>query len=366
MDGTAVLSKTAKGVDEVTRHAHGLPNRLRSLLIMVNGHATAAALIAKVGEAAETKSSLQYLIDRGFVEDSRIWDPALLEQIEAHFTRFVGPIAKIMVRRAQEEASDLEELYTKLADKLELTDERVKFMTTRTRVLPRSPRLRSRDTPPPARAGEPRGDPVRLEQMAPSQRLQATPLKGALPRALGKPPSEPRNASPGRGVELLDEIEHHFAQFMGSSAKPIVRLARKHTTSVDQLYAILSRMLDSPHDRLAFIATRRQLYVPLLRRTMLHAQGAAGIKASTRLDRNRVSGNVITSNATDGFRLGLGGPPFPVVSGDDQKGTLEKVIGGEQIEARIEDPDDTSSVVNGKTFFVIDMGTGAMISDISL
>ena len=54
MDGTAVLSKTPKGVDEVTRHTHGLPNRLRSLLIMVDGRATADALIAKVGDAAET------------------------------------------------------------------------------------------------------------------------------------------------------------------------------------------------------------------------------------------------------------------------------------------------------------------------
>src|SRR5215510_13841640 len=147
MDRSAVLSKTAKGVDEVTRHAHGQPNRLRSLLIMVNGQATADALIAKVGEAAEAKSSLQYLVDRGFVKDSRLWDPALLKQIETDYMRFVGPIAKIMVRRAQEEASDVEQLYEKLADKLEPPDERVKFMTTRTRVVPLQPQLRSREAP---------------------------------------------------------------------------------------------------------------------------------------------------------------------------------------------------------------------------
>src|SRR5262247_3863817 len=107
MDRSAVLSKTAKGVEEVTRHAHGLPNRFRSLLIMVDGRATADALIAKVGEAAEAKSSLQYLIDRGFVKDSRLWDAALLKQIETDFTHFVGPIAKIIVRRAQQKASDV-------------------------------------------------------------------------------------------------------------------------------------------------------------------------------------------------------------------------------------------------------------------
>ena len=336
MDGSAVLSKTAKGVDEVTRHAHGLPNRLRSLLIMVNGQATADALIAKVGEAAEAKSSLQYLIDRGFVKDSRLWDAALLKQIETDFTHFVGPIAKIIVRRAQEESSDIEELYAKLADKLELTDERVKFMTTRTRVVPSRPRLRPREAP--ARAEESRRpEPVRPVQTTPSQRLPGTRPKGALPRPQGKSPSRSRNASPTRGRELLDDIEHQFAQFMGSSAKSIVRLAGKQASSINQLYAMLSRMLDSPRDRLAFIATRRQLYVPLLKRTVARAHGMAGVR-----------------------------PPFPVVAGDGQNGTLVDLIADSQIEVHLEDSDDAGSGVNGNTFFVIDMGTGAMAGDASV
>jgi|SRR5262245_493652 len=336
MDRSAVLSKTAKGVDEVTRHAHGLPNRLRSLLIMVNGQATADALIAKVGEAAEATSSLQYLIDRGFVKDSRLWDPALLKQIETDYMRFVGPIAKIMVRRAQKKASDVEELYEKLADKLELTDERAKFMTTRARVVPPEARLRSREAP--ARAEEShRPDPVGLMETAPSQRLQGTPPNGVLPRPQGKPPSRPRNASPSRGRELFDEIERQFAHFMGSSAKPIVRLAGKQTTSINQLYAMLSRMLDSPRDRLAFIATRRQLYVPLLKRTVARVQGTARVK-----------------------------PPFAVVPGDGQKGALGDLIVDSQLEVHLEDPDDAGSGVNGNTFFVIDMGTGTTIGDVSL
>jgi len=361
MDGTAVLSKTPKGVDEVTRHTHGLPNRLRSLLIMVDGRATADALMAKVGEAAETKSSLQYLIDRGFIVDSRIWDPELLKQIETHFTRFIGPIAKIMVRRAQVEASDLEELYAKLADKLEPTDERVKFMTTRAGVVSLEPRARLRDAPAPARAEESRRlGPARLKRTAPSQRLPVTPPTAGLPHPHDKPPSGPTNASSRRSPKLLDEIEHQFAQFMGSSARPIVRLAGKQTTSVNQLYAMLSRMLDSPRDRLAFIATRRQLYVPLLKRTVAHVHGTAGIKPSTQLNGHLVNGKVIASDPTTGIRFGPGGPPFPVASGDGQKGAVENVIGGERVEARTEDPHDG---VNGNTFFVIDMGTGAMIGD---
>src|SRR5262245_5901170 len=52
-DVTATLAKTAKGVAEVTRHAHRLPNKLRSLLIMIDGHATAGALISRFGEGSE-------------------------------------------------------------------------------------------------------------------------------------------------------------------------------------------------------------------------------------------------------------------------------------------------------------------------
>jgi hypothetical protein len=334
MDANGTLAKTTKGVDEVARHAHGLPNRLRSLLITVDGRATAGALISRFGQAAETESRLQYLIDQGFVEETRAWDPALLEQIETHFTRFVGPFAKVlvrraakqstdvdelyvklvqkldsadgpefiatrnrlfrppqiapisrlrrgaeaardeppiwnpallkqiemqftrfvgpvarvMVRRAQEQTSDIEELYAKLADTLEPTDERLKFMATQPGVLPPRPHDRRVN--------------------APRQQLRAAPLKKAPPRPDVELAPEPTNDSPGWDLAHLGEIERHFARFMGSSAKPIVRLAGKQTTHVDELYAMLSRMLDSPRDRLAFLATRNHLRVALPRRTV--------------------------------------------------------------------------------------------------
>jgi hypothetical protein len=327
MDANATLAKTGKGADEVARHAHHLPNRLRSLLITVDGRATAGALISRFGEATETEARLQYLIDQGFVEKTRAWDPALLKQIETHFTRFVGPVAKVLVRRAakqttdvdelyvklvqkldsadglefiatrnrlfrppqiapisrlrrgpeaardeppiwnpallkqiethftrfvgpvakvlvrraQEQTSDVEELYAKLADTLEPTDERLKFMATQPGVLPPEPHDRM--------------------VMARRQQLRAAPLKQAPPRPHSERAPEPTNDPPGGwDIALLGEIERHFARFMGPSAKPIVRLAAKQATYVDELYVVLSRMLNSPRDRLAFLATRNQLH----------------------------------------------------------------------------------------------------------
>lgn len=51
MDRSAVLAKTPKGVEEVTSRAHGLQQKLRSLLIMVDGKATADTLAALTNPA---------------------------------------------------------------------------------------------------------------------------------------------------------------------------------------------------------------------------------------------------------------------------------------------------------------------------
>lgn len=68
VDSTAVLAKTAKGLEEVKARTHGLSQKLRSLLIMVDGTATAGALIAKFGGVPEIAAALDTLVRDGFVE----------------------------------------------------------------------------------------------------------------------------------------------------------------------------------------------------------------------------------------------------------------------------------------------------------
>jgi hypothetical protein len=357
MDANATLAKTAKGASEVARNAHGLPTRLRSLLITVDGRATAGALISRFGEAPETESRLQYLIDQGFVEAARTWDPALLKQIETHFTRFVGPVAKVLVRRAAKESTDVDELYVKLIQKLDSADG-LEFIATRKRLFRSAqiaPTSHLRRGPGAARDESPIWDPVLLKQvemqftrfvgpiakvlvrraqeetsdieelyakladtlgpaderlkfmatqpgvlppephdrmvMVPRQQLRAAQLKKAPSRPDGEPAPEPANDAPGWDCALLLEIERHFARFMGSSAKPIVRLAGKQTTYVDELYAMLSRMLNSPHDRLAFIASRNELHVALPKRAVAHPQRSASVKPPTPFDSGGARGD---------------------------------------------------------------------------
>ena len=63
-----MLAKTAKGAEELKSRAHGLAQKLRSLLIMVDGASTAGDLLAKFGGIPEVEVGLQALVDQGFVE----------------------------------------------------------------------------------------------------------------------------------------------------------------------------------------------------------------------------------------------------------------------------------------------------------
>lgn len=63
-----MLAKTAKGAEELKSRAHGLAQKLRSLLIMVDGTSAAGDLLAKFGGIPEVEAGLQALVDQGFVE----------------------------------------------------------------------------------------------------------------------------------------------------------------------------------------------------------------------------------------------------------------------------------------------------------
>jgi sarcosine oxidase gamma subunit len=68
MDATLILVKTGKGVEEIKSRAFGLPQNLRSLLIMVDGSASLAGLLRRVAQVPKAEESLSWLLREGFVE----------------------------------------------------------------------------------------------------------------------------------------------------------------------------------------------------------------------------------------------------------------------------------------------------------
>lgn len=63
-----MLTKTPKGADEVRSRTHGLPQKLRTLLIMIDGNSTAGDLLARFGGLPEVEAALDTLLVQGFVD----------------------------------------------------------------------------------------------------------------------------------------------------------------------------------------------------------------------------------------------------------------------------------------------------------
>ncbi|WP_300456430.1 hypothetical protein [Accumulibacter sp.] len=68
MDLSSVLSKTAKGLDEIATRRHRLPARMRALLIMVDGRHSGKQLLAMRPSTVEAERHLAALLAEGFIQ----------------------------------------------------------------------------------------------------------------------------------------------------------------------------------------------------------------------------------------------------------------------------------------------------------
>ncbi|SPE25138.1 Serine/threonine protein kinase [Burkholderiales bacterium] len=150
--------------------------------------APTASSSASKGSAAPTASTAT-LIAAG-------WDMEELARIEKHLARFLGPVAKVMVRRAASEAKDLASLVHWLAARLTSSAEQAEFLkrTTTIRLSGTLPPARSATdeatvvaqragAPPPARVLTP-------EEIARAMQLLAIRL-GPIARVLVKRAAQP-------------------------------------------------------------------------------------------------------------------------------------------------------------------------------
>lgn len=69
MNLKAILSKTAKGMEEIETRKHKLDQRSRALLIVVNGKSSAAELLKKFEQMGDVSPMLEQLLANGFVAE---------------------------------------------------------------------------------------------------------------------------------------------------------------------------------------------------------------------------------------------------------------------------------------------------------
>ncbi|HEY8024294.1 MAG TPA: hypothetical protein VIF60_06995 [Burkholderiaceae bacterium] len=67
MTAKLIFDKTVKGQEEIATRKHGLPSRLRSLLVLVDGKTTVEALVKKVAGLGLNEESIAELLELEFI-----------------------------------------------------------------------------------------------------------------------------------------------------------------------------------------------------------------------------------------------------------------------------------------------------------
>jgi serine/threonine-protein kinase len=147
------------------------------------------------------------------------WDGNVLKAIELHFARHVGPVAKVMVRRAAGRTLDVDELYSILAENLTSVADRKAFLATR---------------------GQ---------------------LQGALPKKAASATRTTYEASVTHASrvsapltpEAIDAAQQRLAAYLGPIAKVIVKKAATQAKTTRQFYMLLADHLGTAAERQRFL-----------------------------------------------------------------------------------------------------------------
>lgn len=158
---------------------------------------------------------------RGAETVEAAWDPAAVQAIETELAHFIGPVAKVVVRRAMQDAADLESLCTAVARSIPFDADRRQFLMGVNN--PRQSRSLSTTN---------------------SGGYAATPTSGS---ARGHPGLLTGDAD-------LGEIEQALARHIGPIAKVILKRARAMGGTRDELCEHLAAHIEGEDERRQFFA----------------------------------------------------------------------------------------------------------------
>ncbi|HVK54068.1 MAG TPA: serine/threonine-protein kinase [Burkholderiales bacterium] len=83
------------------------------------------------GTSASSSQPRTGSISQGTTAYPPEWDPTVLKQVEQKLTEILGPVARVMVKRAAWATTDIEKLYQLLSDDLANVQDRTTFLATR-------------------------------------------------------------------------------------------------------------------------------------------------------------------------------------------------------------------------------------------
>lgn len=150
--------------------------------------------------------------------------PERLKEIEGSLTRYLGPLARVVVRDSQASSANLDEFFAALADNIQEGAEKDAFLKR-----------------------------VKVWQGAElsSPKVDAT-------SAAGKTASASAAGTGPRAVfstDVLATAEKRLASYVGPLAKLLIKQAAGSTGTIKELYTKLAENIDDPAERKAFLAT---------------------------------------------------------------------------------------------------------------
>jgi len=146
------------------------------------------------------------------------WDAQVLKQVERQLTRMVGPVARVMVKRAATTTTNIDRLYALLAENLAGASERTAFLAGRNRVS----------------AGE-------QTISGPASNPGGTAVPG------GTGVSTPLTA------EAIEQATRRLTTDLGPIARAVAKQAAARATSRRHFHQLLAEKLTDPAERARFL-----------------------------------------------------------------------------------------------------------------
>ena len=206
-----------------------------------NARAFSHALREAIGASGEGGTSIDAtVINLAQVQlqpPVQAWDDTVITTVERRFAHFVGPMSKMLVRRAAAQTHDLAELYSLLATHIGDPRSRQQFMDERAKEIPAAPAGTSGSAAASARPGT----------AAHTARRTAAGEKYS--RTAG---SASASASPRLEQPFVDETTSRLVTYLGPIAKVVARKAAQQAHTQQEFVQIVASHIGT-QDRLAFL-----------------------------------------------------------------------------------------------------------------
>ncbi len=142
------------------------------------------------------------------------WDAEVLKLIEQQLMRYLGPVAKVIVRRGAKNTTELDTLYALLAESLGSAEEKRKFLAGRQQLPGAAP-----------------------AQEEPAASVPAASADGS------QPPT----------AQEIDDASRRLAPYLGPIARIVVKKAAAAATSRRHFHLLLADQLSSEEDKERFL-----------------------------------------------------------------------------------------------------------------